>query len=355
MSTIDLMNDATLQTINANLKECNIYLKNISEGKTFSPTDIQTISDISKSGLAKRYFHEGDQIVVTYTSTSGTQYSMPWDMYLGKSATLADGTTREGIYLQSHYVTPEPIAFDAPEIEVATEPTATAGLYYYGFDGTNYTLLSLNTGDTVPYGSYTAVYHNEIKDSTANICKDGYNRSSHSAAAQWLNSAALKNAWWTAKHIGDCAPVHLGTYNGFLAGMPTDFINAIETIKVPRLLNTISEPDKNIASETFNAKFFLPSLEQMYITPQVAGVEGDAWEYYKALALAASLPGKFAQGGTYTPLISYALENNSSAQNVRLGSATRGNSYSTWNISTSGNVDSHSARYMFRCRPACFI
>jgi len=349
------LSDATLQAVNANLKECNLYLKSISENETFNPTDIQTVSDISKSGLATRYFHEGDQIIVSYTDTSGTVYSMPFDMYLGKSATLADGTTREGIYLQSHYATLESIQFDAPEVEIATEQTATADLYYYGFDGTNYTLLSLNVGDTVPYGSYTHVYHNEIKDPTANICKYGYNRNSHSAYAQWLNSAALKNLWWAAKHIGDCAPAQLGTYNGFLAGLPSDFVNAIETIKVPRLLNTISEPDKNIASETFNAKFFLPSLEQMYITPQVAGVEGDYWEYYKTLALAARLPGKFAQNGTYTQLISYVLENHSSAQAVRLGSANRGSSGNTWLVSMSGNVSYGNAYYPYRCRPACFI
>ena len=355
MSNIDLLSDATLQAVNANLKECNLYLKSISENETFNPTDIQTVSDISKSGLATRYFHEGDQIIVNYTATTGTVYSMPFDMYLGKTATLADGTTREGIYLQSHYTTLEPIQFDAPEIEIATEQTATAGLYYYGFDGTNYTLLSLNTGDTVPYGSYTHIYHNEIKDPTALICKYGYNRGSHSAVAEWLNSAALKNLWWTSKHIGDCAPEQLGTYNGFLAGLPTDFVTAIETIKVPRLLNTISEPDKNIASETFNAKFFLPSLEQMYITPQVAGVEGDYWEYYKTLALAAGLPEKFAQNGTYTQLISYTLENHSSAQIVRLGSANRGNSCNNWNVGASGDVNNYGAYTTFRCRPACFI
>lgn len=355
MSTLDLMSNAQLDAIKENLKECNVYLKSISDGVAFNPTDFQTLKDISKKGLAQRYFREGDQIIVSYAATNGTVYSMPWDMYLGRSATLADGTTREGIYLQSHYATLEGIQFDAIENEVATEQYATSGLYYYGYNGTVYTLLSLAAGDPVPYGNYTAIYHNEIKDPTGNICKYGYGRGSHSAITQWLNSSALKNAWWAAKHVGDCAPAQLGTYNGFMAGLPADFLAEVEEIKIARALNTVSEPDKTIVSETFNEKFFLPSLEQMYVTPQAAGIEGDYWEYYKVLAVAAGLPGKFAQGGTYSALISYALENHSSAQFVRLGSANRGTSYNAWIVNTSGVVGYYGASLAFRCRPACFI
>lgn len=356
MGTINLMSDAQLKAMKDNLKECNVYLKALSEGRVFSVSDPAALNDISKNGLSTKYFQEGDQVVVDYTSTGGTVYSMPWDMYLGKSATLADGTTREGIYLQSHYATIDSTQFDAIENEVATEGTAIAGLYYYGYNGTTYTYLALNAGDTIPYGSYTAIYHNEIKDPSGNICKYGYNRYSHGAYHQWLNSAELKNLWWTPKHIGDCAPPQLETINGFLAGLPADFVNAIETVKVHRLLNTVSEPDKTMITETFNAKFFLPSLDQMYITPQIGGVEGQSWEYYEALAVAAGLPGKFAQGGTYTQLVSYALENHTSEQQVRLGSAAISYSCFVWNTAFGGLIAGGVAAYgTYRCRPVCFI
>jgi len=139
-----------------------------------------------------------------------------------------------------------------------------------------------------------------------------------------------------------------------MAGLPTDFVNAIEAIKAPRLLNTVSEPDKNIPSETINAKFFLPSLEQMYITPQVAGVEGDYWEYYKTLASAAGLPGKFAHNTSYSQLLSYALDNPSIAQVARLGSIHT-NSYQAWAIDSNGKIIGSVVNSPYRCRPACFI
>jgi hypothetical protein len=355
MPEFDFMRDETLQDVSKNLKECNLYLKSLAEGRKFDVADIQTVKDISKAGLAKKYFSEGDQIIVEYTDVNGNVYQMTWDMCLGKTATLADGTVREGIYLKSHYATVEAIPFDAPENEESTEETAMAGLYYYGYDGSTNTLLNLSAGDTVPYDDYTAVYHNAIKDSTCNILRYGYNRYSHSAYHQWLNSAADKGAWWTAQHVGDVAPSTLNSTRGFLAGLPEDFVSAAEPILIGRVLNTVTDPDKTLGTETVEAKFFLPSLEQHYIVPSLAGVEGDYWDYYRALAESAGLAGWFQQYVNYPALINYALNNQTQAQSVRLGSAYRGNSYYVWFEHTSGYVNGINAYSSFRCCPACFI
>jgi hypothetical protein len=280
---------------------------------------------------------------------------MPWDMCLGKTATLADGTVREGIYLKSHYATVESHPFDASETEKASEETATEGLYYYGYDGSTYTLLSLSAGDAVPYDDYTAIYHNAIKDTTCNIVVGGYNRYSHSAYHQWLNSGADKGSWWTAQHIGDVAPGTLNSTRGFLAGLPEDFVSAAEPILIGSALNAVTEPDKTLGTETVEAKFFLPSLEQHYIQPGASGVEGEYWDYYKTLAESAGLSGRFQPRGTYPELINYALNNQTQAQNVRLGSANRENSSYVWYEHASGSVYSNGACNSVRACPACFI
>lgn len=348
--------EATLQEIKAAIGEGKMYLKTVAMEGKWVPENIVRMKNISDAGLARKYFNIGDQVIVEYKNTAGTVYEMPWDVVHIGDAVLADGTIKkDAIYLQSHWATNESIQFDKPETEVATEATATAGLFYYGYDGTNYTLLNLAAGDEIPYASYTKVYHNEIKDTTFNIIKNGYNREAHSAYRQWLNSDALKGGWWKAQHIGDCAPDQAGTVNGFLAGLPKDFVNAMSEVTVTQALNTVSEPDKTLVNESYTAKVFLPHLEQMYISPQLANTEGESWDYYKQLAGDAGLTGMFQRSSTYPILISYALENHNSAQYVRLASAVRGGSYYTWYVNSSGDVNNNSARNAFRCRPACVI
>lgn len=131
-------------------------------------------------------------------------------------------------------------------------------------------------------------------------------------------------------------------------------VGAVVDAAIKVILDTVSEPDKTIGSETYTAKVFMPRLEQMYINPQAAG-EGEAWDYYKQLAQGAGLSGKFQQWQTYPILISYALENHTSAQFVRLASAYRGNSYYTWYVNSSGYVYGNGAATAYRCRPACVI
>lgn len=349
--------EATLKDIWGALGEGKVYLKTIAQQAKWTPENIVAMKNVSDAGLARKYFNIGDQVIVDYTDTSGNVYEMPWDVVHIGDATLADGSVKkDAVYLQSHYATVESVQFDKQETEVATEETAIEGLYYYGYDGTNYTLLSLAAGDTIPYADYTKVYHNEIKDTSFNILKYGYNRETHSAYRQWLNSDAAKGGWWKAQHVGDCAPDQAGSINGFLAGLPKEFVDSMSVVQITQALNTVSEPDKTLTKESYGAKVFLPHLEQMYVNPQAAGVEGEAWDYYKQLAAGAGLTGKFGwHPNTYSVLISYALNSKSSAQYVRLASAYRGYSYYAWSVSSSGGVGGSGAYYAHRCRPACVI
>lgn len=352
--------EATLLRVLDAISDGNAYLKYLAEDRMFDVKDLRQMKLISDAGLAKDYFSIGDQITIDYTATDGTKYDMPWDIVHIGDAVLSDGTTKHNaIYLQSHFATVEGVQYDHQENEKATEETAQEGMYYYipnpSGDG-SFQLLNVNTGDTIDYTANPTVYHSAIKDTTGNIVRYGYNRETHAAMLQWLNSTAEKGKWWTAKHKGDVAPDQLNSVRGFMAGLPEDFVGYMETLKITRALNTISEPDKNIASDSYDAKIFLPSIEQMYIRPQAAaGLEGEAWDYYKQLAVGAGLSGPFQWWQTYPILISYALNSQSAAQYVRLSSASRDNSYSAWYVHASGHVNYDGAGNASRCRPACVI
>ena len=350
----------TLLKILDEVSNGNKYLEYLALDRMNEVTDLRRMKQISDAGLAKDYFSIGDQVIIEYEDTNGTKYDMPWDVVHIGDAALADGSIKKNaIYLQSHFATVEGVQYDHQENEKATETTAQDGMYYYipnpSGDG-SFQLLNIATGDTIDYAVNPTIYHSAIKDTTGNIVRYGYNRETHAAMPQWLNSTAEKGKWWTAKHPGDVAPDQLNTVRGFMAGLPEDFVRYMETLKITRSLNTVSEPDKNIASDSYDAKVFLPSIEQMYIKPQAsAGLEGEAFEYYKQLAAGAGLSGPFQWWQTYPILISYALNAQSSAQFVRLSSAYRGSSYHTWCVGTSGYVYNSSAYNAYRCRPACVI
>ena len=181
----------------------------------------------------------------------------------------------------------------------------------------------------------------------------GYNRWAMSAMRQYLNSADAKNVWWTPKNPFDRAPQQLATLDGFMSGFDNEFLQAIGKIKVTTALNTISDTDIG-ASEDVYDKFFLASLEQEYIVPQAAGVEGAYWPYWKDRL---ELDSPQAQGGAGTNAnhIRYAYDAKSSAQYCRLRSANRGYASSTWSVTTSGTAGTGLTTYAHCGCPACVI
>ena len=197
---------------------------------------------------------------------------------------------------QSHYASLEGVQFDAPE------PDNTLG-------------------------------SGGVKDN--NVASYGYNRWSESGIRAWLNSDQAKGNWFgayferggsqVARRAADIAPDQHSTVNGFLKGLDPDFVAILGEIQVETSCNTIT--DSGVTDTTYD-KIFLPSLEQIYCTPEAAGVEGDYWEYWKE-RLGLTSPASYYPT-TYPNYIMYALENHSSAQYVRLRSAYRGYSCNAW-------------------------
>ena len=176
----------------------------------------------------------------------------------------------------------------------------------------------------------------------------GWNRWKTSALRQYLNSEQAKGKWWTPQDEWDIAPDQLATKDGFLCGMPADMLKALKTVKVVTYANTVQ--DGGEADITYD-RVFLPSLEQLFINPQIAG-EGTVHEYWQRRS---GMKTKMQQYQTYPRMISYAVENHTSPQNVRLRSASRGGASGAWYVGSSGNVGSGYAWYAYRFSPLVVV
>ena len=181
----------------------------------------------------------------------------------------------------------------------------------------------------------------------------GYNRWSQSGLRQYLNSDAATGAWWTPQNVFDRPPSELTSKPGFMAGLPADFLDAVEEVKVTTALNTVSDSQIGTTEDTWD-KFFIASLEQEYCVPQLAGAEGAYWPYWKE-RLGIDNPQAWYADGTLTEHIRYSIENHTSPQYARLRSAYRGGAYGTWSVYSAGYVASNYATNSLRFAPACVI
>ena len=239
----------------------------------------------------------------------------------------------------------------------ATDPTAgrTWRVYHAGgtevletgttSDGTDGTLLGT-------IGAESAQKPNGLLNAISRAVY-GYNRWSQSAKRQYYNSAAAKGGWWTPQNGWDRPPAQAATVDGFLRGCSEEFLAILEPVEVVTALNTVEGHATD--RETTLDKIFLPSLQEMYIAPQLSGAEGEDWDYYKTLAAEEGLTGKFQQYGTYAVLKKYNLASPASADVVWLRSATRGNANSPWYVSLSGSVANVNAYGALCGCPACII
>ena len=405
--TVDDVADLKSQT-NANTFDINIL-------KSYHKSDLtyDDISKIVKAGAAADWFEIGDQIVTTWSPDGTTNYDMPWDVVDIAPVVNADGDTVPGLWLESHWALPG-LQFDASEALYYTAEGLPAGTYHFTI-GTNWsthcvagTSYQFTLTEPVPAGGQICVANNtnfytwgapdvapanwkiytfsafditpiegpvalvegvdgtDLGTTTTSIVYDtstginnlqraayGYNRDSQSAMLQWLNSDAAVSGWQIQKNPFDRPAQQYATIRGFMAGLSSDFLDIVNPVRVTTALNTVS--DKNIGtSESYNARFFLASLEQEYIVPQLAGVEGVYWPYWKD-RLGLDTPQVTGGSGVNVNHIRYGIENHAAAYHVRLRSANRGSAHNVWYVSTSGYAGTTGATSALLPAPACVI
>lgn len=357
------------------------------------------ISGLVRNGYAQKIFDFGDWINEKWTDTAATkEYEYPWRVNHFENVELEDGEIVQGMFLQAHYAHPFGVQFSQARAFLKCPDGLTAGTYnvklerdwgsnakantYWQFTLTkdvpkggrlsgfiqmpdvassnwkviSYAADAITKLETVPVtsgqdGTALGTLQYATRNGNLNSMQEtayGWNRWKTSALRQYLNSEQAKGKWWTPQDEWDIAPDQLATKDGFLCGMPADMLKALKTVKVVTYANTVQ--DGGEADITYD-RVFLPSLEQLFINPQIAG-EGTVHEYWQRRS---GMKTKMQQYQTYPRMISYAVENHTSPQIVRLRSASRGGASGAWYVGSSGNVGSGYAWCASRFSPLVVV
>lgn len=396
---------ASLKEETSSLKEDFANLKEYVKGTNLPETWEQVILAI-KSKLHREMYAVGDKFSNIWkdTNNSNKEYDNPLRInHFEDGLELEDGSTVNGMWLQTVYAHLKGVQFSHQQAFYVSNEGMTAGTYCIGFDYTWGDKGYVTKGDywnfsltkDVPAGGKLAgfyeapdqpqtnwrvyVYSADGKTvletvSTINKGQEGTllgvmtaygdenlngiqqmaygdNRYATSAIRQYLNSDKPKGEWWTAQTKWDIAPDQLSQIDGYLCGMDPELLSVLKPVKVVTYCNTVTATGQKQVKDITYDKVTLISLEQMYIEPQAAG-EGEAHEYYKELNGTAK---KFQWWQTYEILKTFAVENPTSPQYVRLRSAYRLGAYGTWRVTSSGSVSGSSASGASRPAPLMFI
>ena len=366
-------------------------------------SDWKGLEHLADSGLFGDAFGIGDQFVDTWKDVAtNTDYTYPFQLNHIGNVELSDGETLENRpFLQAHYAHPFGVQFSHQRAFLKCPEGLAPGTYYFTIEsswGSNVqagdvvcftttvdvpnggrvsgcygapdqaksnwriythsadgkTILETITPTFSASGTNLGTQKSTTRNGDLNSTQEmayGWNRWKTSALRQYLNSSASVGNWWVAQDEWDIAPTELTTKAGFLSGCSEDFVNAIKAVKVVTYPNTVNDdPGGNTPDITYD-KVFIPSLEQMYIDPQKAG-EGEYHEYWKRRS---GLTSPMAQYSTYPQIITYAVENHTSPQHVRLRSASRGNANSAWFVTSSGFVTNSYSSNSNRFSPLCVL
>ena len=157
----------------------------------------------------------------------------------------------------------------------------------------------------------------------------GSNNYKESAIRQWINSAAVANAWWAPTNIFD-RPASYANLPGLLHGMDSEFLAVVKAITVPcKTNNTYELPDwtKNTAY-TVADRFWLASRDEMgFGVERVA--EGSVLASYN--------------GAGNTDRIKYDLSNGSTARYWWMRSPYPWYAYYERYVNTDGSLGGNSA------------
>ena len=400
--SLDIMKESTQQEILSNMQLISALTGAIA-GATPGSVTVEKwsdVGDIIATGLGPKVFAIGDKFTDVWKDTAdNAEYEFPWRNNCFREVEFEDGSTAPGMFLQMAYASPFGVQFSNARAFLRCPDGLAAGTYNVTFgdtwgskDAKANTTWQFTLTKAVPTGGRLAGFI-QMPDTTATSWKViayaadgktiletvsvtsgtegtslgtmklssrngdlnsmnetgyGWNRWKTSAIRQYLNSDKPKGQWWTPQDEWDIAPDQLATKDGFLRGMPKELLDQIQPVKVITYTNTVN--DGGNADVTYD-RVFLPALGEMYYEPQIDG-EGEPHDYWKERSGSAT---KLKQYTTYPNMVTYAVENHTSAQGVRLRSAIRGVAYDTWYVSSSGSASNGNAWSTNRFSPLVVI
>ncbi|MBR6186394.1 MAG: hypothetical protein IKQ41_09060 [Clostridia bacterium] len=393
-----ILTNAQALKVLGKMKDTTNFLAILAEGKRSDIyTSMAQIASIVRAGTVAdnaKKFPVGDQIIMPWKdmddanhNTDQTAYEVAWDIVHHGEVTLQDGRIVPGMFLQMHLCSAYGVQFSHQQAFFVCNEALPAGTYYFTLNVKYDTIpansiLEFTTTQAVPangriymttdrsVSTYAKGGTSPIETVTATIVESssgtelgttgssglnivsrmqyGSNRWKTSAIRQYLNKSG--DNWWASQEDFDIVPDQYSK-KGFMTGFDPSFLAAIKPVKVTTALNTV-EGYADTTEDTFDT-FFLPSLQQMNVNPQLANVEGDVFEYWKRRL---NLTG-YAGTGSSNVYDAFKIPaiNANSAQGVRLRSAYRGHAYGTWIVDSSGYVNGSSASYAYRFAPVCVI
>jgi len=367
-------------------------------------SDWAGLANLAESGLFGQAYAIGDQFTDTWkdVAANNTQYTNPFQLNHIGSVELQDGEIlTDRPFLQAHFAHPFGVQFSHQRAFLRCPSGLAVGTYYFTIEsswGNNVSagdVVCFTTTQAVPEGGRVAGCYGapdqaksnwkiytysadgktiletitptftaagtslgtvkaSARNGNLNSMQEtayGWNRWKTSALRQYLNSAAAVGAWWTAQDEWDIAPDQLTTKAGYLSGWSEEFVDSLKEVKVTTYPNTVQDDiGGNTPDITFD-KVFLPSLEEMYITVQHAG-EGEVHEYWRRRS-GLTEPAPWYKADPH--YVTYAVENHTSPQYVRLRSAYRGHAHNTWHVYSSGSVHNGYASNAYRFAPLVVI
>ena len=336
-------------------------------------------------------------------------YQFPWQVAdTSREVAYPDGSKHNRPILQALYLPPQAVQFSQYRAFIKCPQGLTAGTYNITFGqawGNNLTADHLNWNFTltkaVPSGGRIAGFRNfqdsitsadnlKIRvmdaegktvletvtavegtaESGTNLGTLGYalrngnlssmqetfyglNEYFYSAIKQFFDSTALKNEWWHATDGWDCAPDQLSTLDGFLSCFDEEFVSILKTVQVKTARNT-AQGNASSSYTTDYLRCFIPSLEELYITSQVSGIEGAYLPLNKDY-VGKDTPNGWWKENANTGLIKYDLINKQTLW-YRLRSCNRYSACNVWSVNHyDGGVYDYVAKDASRSLPLVVI
>jgi len=313
------------------------------------------IQNAVRMGLAPKHFPVGYEFTVANSDTGKDIIFVVrgYDTIKPAQNGLTHSMILEAKYVYSGadgaYI---PIQFDAPEALYTADEELAAGSYKITIAGSTSTaengkIYGFNLSKPIPAGGYilingvtitsgstistyanigdteaieTVTVYNVSADDTLitslgttdgtdllnhiTRCYRGSNNYAQSAIRQWLNSAAVAGGVWQPTTYYDMPPTWANDLNGFMHGLPEDFLKVIVPAIIPCRTNGVFEAVSLDGTEFYpnelyelEDKFFLLSRGEMYGTYDSDELpDGKPLDYYYDLLNAERK--KFDDSGT---------------------------------------------------------
>ena len=401
-----LFSNDMAEKLNTSLANINNTLGVIA-GQNMSklPTDMRDVQQIVRRGMAKKVFTYGDKFIVPWVdkNNDNKEYMIEHVLLGFRDITLPTGEiVKDSPCIQWRHGIPYDMIFDEQEAFYYAEHELPAGTYYVtsgirfgdkiskgasccftltkpvprgghivgmrdmfsgGLNGSQISTYA-RADDWTPIetvqpkegtnGTYLGELNETAHGNLNCIKRAGYGsgRWGYSWERAWLNTD--KKVAFTPHTKWDRSPSSTVYRDklGFMSGYSADFLSCTGKVKISTVLNISNDSSEGQFEDTYDT-FFLLSLEEAYIKPEVKGVEGQYFDYWKR-AVNTPQPAIWHQENVYPVLTSIDTPNTSRYN--RLRSARRDSTSDTWYVYPTGRVyNDYGSTNTFRCAPACYI